>query len=173
MSENSKRGLPTELTQQEVCSLLSYDCSTGEFRWRETGTGRHIEKPAGYLSPKGYRYIGIGRRLWSAHRLAWLYVFGFMPKQIDHINCDKSDNRIANLREASNRDNALNRGRNRKNTSGHKGVTWYGKPNNKWVARITDRDGKRRCLGYFQSLDEAAQAYKKAAIELHGEFARF
>lgn len=81
---------------------------------------------------------------------------------------DRSDNRISNLREATRSQNAMNARKQRDNTSGFKGVSrWRGK----WQAKI-QRDGKQRFLGAFSTPQDAALAYKNAAINLHGEFAR-
>lgn len=101
-----------------------------------------------------------------AHRLAWLYVNGSFPKnEIDHINRIRSDNRIANLRPASNLENAQNRSRSSNNTSGRSDVTWN-KKTKKWRARLTV-GYKRMHLGYFESLDDAFSARAQAKMKYH------
>jgi hypothetical protein len=89
---------------------------------------------------------------------------------LDHINGDIRDNRVENLRWASKSENGMNRSKQKNNASGYKGVYWN-RGSNKWRAYIK-RDGKDHHLGYFKTAEEAAEAYNKAAIELHGEFAR-
>lgn len=88
---------------------------------------------------------------------------------IDHKNRDRSDNRLANLREASRSQNAWNRGLDRRNTSGHKGVTFV-RATGKWRAIIGFK-GKFIFLGGYKTKEAAAKAYADAATRLHGEFA--
>ena len=88
---------------------------------------------------------------------------------VDHINRDPLDNRRCNLRLCTLQQNRCNVGVNRLNTSGYKGVNYY-KITRKWAARIGAK-GKRRHIGYFNTAEEAAQAYDKEALEVHGDFA--
>lgn len=90
--------------------------------------------------------------------------------QVDHINGNRLDNRKSNLRLVTLEQNRMNRGLNKNNKSGYKGVFWY-KPLYKWCAYITVNT-KRRHLGYFRDKKEAAFAYNKAAFDNFGEFAR-
>lgn len=92
------------LTAETVRALLDYSGDTGHFRWKETG------KPAGGLQDKGYRIIEIGGTPYYAHRLAWLYTHGVWPEaDLDHINRNRDDNRIENLRDVSRSENNRNR----------------------------------------------------------------
>ncbi|WP_082537400.1 MULTISPECIES: HNH endonuclease signature motif containing protein [unclassified Aureimonas] len=101
------------ITQSELMQLFSYDPSTGDFT-RLSRIRRHqAGETAGWTDDRGYRRIKIDGRNHFAHRLAWLYVHGTLPTQIDHINQDTGDNRIANLRDAT---HALNQ-RNKRNSS--------------------------------------------------------
>lgn len=90
--------------------------------------------------------------------------------KVDHKSTDGLDNRRENLRTATQSQNLCNRGKNRNNTSGHKGVTFH-KERGKWMAQII-LNGKRNYLGLFKDKQEAADAYSSKAAELHGEFAR-
>ena len=109
--------------------------------------------------------IRLQSRLHKAHRLAWFYVYGSWPNdQIDHINRNKTDNRIANLREVTNKQNQQNASKRSDNTSGHPGVSWY-KRDSKWQARIKHNQ-KDTHLGYFENLEEAIAA-RKAAEKLY------
>ena len=106
----------------------------------------------------------------KAHRLAWFFVYGEWPqKQIDHINGNKSDNRISNLRLATASQNLSNKGITKSNTSGYKGVS-FNRTKKKWMASIKVNK-KSINLGYFLTPEEASEAYKAAAIKHHGEFA--
>lgn len=95
-------------------------------------------------------------------------MYGEPPQYIDHINCNPSDNRLCNLREATISQNGINRPRQSNNTSGYKGVYWN-KGISMWMARIYVR-GKMVYLGVYKEIKEAAKAYKKASDELHGIF---
>lgn len=105
--------------------------------------------------------------------MAFLYVHGWLPEEVDHINNNgpKDDNRICNLREATKSKNQFNRGRTKNNTSGFKGVQ-FKKDIGKYRARIKN-NLKDIHLGYFSTPEEAYEAYKEAALRLHGEYARF
>lgn len=92
-----------------------------------------------------------------------------MSRMIDHKNRLKSDNRRENLRPASNSQNQHNVGKSITNTSGYKGVTFDTK-SGKWLSRIRDGNGQRQHLGSFDSKEQAAEAYRKAAIKFHMEF---
>ncbi len=163
------------LTAEYLRSLLSYNQETGEFYWREPKPHRIMNKPLGKNNGTGYLQIGFhkdGEPLrFLAHRLAWLYVYGIWPeKGIDHIDHNRSNNRISNLREASIAQNNRNRSgkRSRKKiknyTSQFIGVCWH-KASKKWHAQI-NRDGKRCSLGTFDSEIEAAVVYNRAASEI-------
>jgi hypothetical protein len=152
------------ITQERLKSLLTYNPDTGEFRWAtDQGARGKLGDIAGTFTPKGYRYIRINRRGYMAHRLAWLYMVGSWPDaQVDHINRVKDDNRWANLRAATNTENAQNQPVRRTNKSGVTGVHFYPRYK-KWCASIT-ADGKKVFLGYFAAKHEAIAARKAAEI---------
>lgn len=128
--------------------------------------GRFAGKPAGRVGGKGYREIAISGRRFQAHRLAWFLATGTWPsEEIDHINGDKADNRLANLREVSHAENGRNQPRPSNNRSGVIGVGWNATAG-KWAARIKV-DGWSRFLGYFDDVSGAAKARKAAELE-HG-----
>ncbi len=158
------------LTANRVRALLAYDQVAGVFTWRQSRSRQPVGAVAGYVNKIGYRRIGIDGRIYAAHRLAWLHVFGISPKQLDHRNGISDDDRIANLRCATSSQNAANRGIRRDNKSGFKGVGWH-KSKGLWCARI-GLNGRRKTLGYFDDPREAHVAYAKAAVETFGEFAR-
>ncbi len=158
------------LTQEQLHKVLHYDPDTGDFWWKEKKSGRHMTKPAG---GKSGRYLQI--QLWKgaqfyAHRLAWLYVYGTWPPEcIDHSNGDGLDNRVANLRLASKKQNARNAKKGKNNTSGYKGIC-FDKGKQKWMAK-TCKDYKQIFIGYFDCPKQAHEAYVNKIKELHGEFA--
>lgn len=116
---------------------------------------------------KGYRTIRLDKVLYLEHRIVWIYHNGRLLKHqmIDHINEDKIDNRIENLRVCNNMGNMRNRGKQKNNTSGYKGVTYHVKLK-KWAASI---GGKY--IGVYQTPELAAAAYNEKATIIHKEFA--
>lgn len=156
-----------ELSAARARELLHYEAETGIFTWAVNRRGpAKAGDVAGTRMKNGYRKIGIDGREYLCHRLAWLVTSGSWPAhQIDHINGDPGDNRLENLRPATNAENHQNLGLRKTNTSGHVGVTWFA-DRGKWVAQIHVA-GKHKCLGYFDDKLDASTAYRKAKAELH------
>jgi hypothetical protein len=167
------------VTEDELKSELYYDQETGIFMWKYCSSRRtHLNsrltgKTAGWNTNQGYICVTIHGIKYLAHRLAWFYVNGQWPRdQIDHINGVRNDNRIANLREASNAENRQNAKRNCNNKSGFKGVSLKSyRGGSKWVAQFMVC-GKQKYLGLFDTPEDAHQAYCNAAFEVRGKFAR-
>ena len=160
------------ITKSELDENLSYDPKTGMFVWVSKRHKRRSKDGfAGKKHRLGYRDVVINGVSYGAHRLAWLCVHGVMPEShIDHINGIKDDNRIENLREATEQQNQMNRKRCRANTSGVKGVCWIERCK-RWEAKFISNKA-RIFVGRFMSLDEAAAAISQARAMHHGEFAR-
>jgi hypothetical protein len=160
------------ITQDELKSVLEYVACTGKFYWRERiSTSIHIGDEAGtILKSNGYIHIQIYGKQYLAHRLAWLYMYGSLPKKIDHRFGVKTDNRISELREATTSQNAANSNMYSTNTSGFKGVTWNKKAR-KWQAAL-EHFGKSNYLGSFVKKEDAANAYREKSIEVFGEFSK-
>ena len=119
----------------------------------------------------GYKQGKMLHRQYYAHRIIWALNYGeWPPDQVDHINGKRTDNRIENLRLAVNAENARNRGSQLNNTSGYKGVSFY-KSRGNWEANI-QVNGKNKRIGYFNTAEDAHEAYCMAAERLHLEFAR-
>ena len=159
------------ISQEALKEVLHYDPDTGLFRYiksitRKTPVGKIPTATTG----NGYLAVYINGQQLRQHRLAWLYVYGEMPEQIDHINGIRTDNRIANLRPANTSLNNMNRKIQANNRSGFKGVAF--KEKTRRYAAAISRGKVRRHLGYFDTPQEAHAAYAKAAKELHGEFAK-
>ena len=159
-----------ELTAYRLREVLDYDAMTGIFSWKVSTTFRvKVGQVAGGSDGHGYLRIAIDGRKHLSHRLAWLYQTGAWPRRhIDHINGTKTDNRFANLREATRSQNMSNRGKLATNTSGFKGVTRR-HDEKRWRAQIKVH-GKIRNLGRFNTPEEAHAAYGVAAKKYHGEF---
>jgi hypothetical protein len=121
------------------------------------------------LDPAGVTYVRHSARRDGRVTTIGLHRFLTGWPLTDHRNGDGLDNRRANLRQATPQENARNATRNRKNTSGFKGVCWA-KSHSKWRAKI-GVNGRRRHLGYFATAEDAARAYDAAAREHFGEFA--
>jgi hypothetical protein len=160
----------TQITHQVLLEILSYEPETGLFRWAAKRPRVRVGCVAGtFKHHKGYVIIELYGVAYAAHRLAWFFVTGIWPEmQIDHKNRNKSDNRWDNLREATNGQNRANT----KSTSKHgfKGVSHHPWLKEKpYEARITFNK-KVISLGCFATAEEAHEAYKIKAAELHGEF---
>lgn len=156
------------ITQNYLKSILHYNPETGVFIWINSRRGGWNGKTAGRRDGRYFR-IEILKKGYLIHRLAWLYMFGYIPECIDHINGDTSDNRIQNLRVATRSQNSMNQKLKSNSTSGIKGVHWH-KVMNKWMAHITINQKLFR-LGYFDDIDDAEKAVIEARNRLHGEFA--
>lgn len=157
-----------EMTQSELRELVSYDPDTGIFIRLKSGWRKQIGKPVGRKDTYGYIQIKLFGKAYLAHRAAWLYVHGQWPDgEIDHINGDRSDNRISNLRIVSHALNCQNRHKVQ-STSVHAKLlgVGYDKRYNRYFS-VIQTNGKRKYLGSFDSAKEAHLAYLSAKKELH------
>lgn len=158
------------LTIERLREVLDYDPETGVFTWKVSlGQRARAGNVAGSTSSKGYWFIRLDGVLHKAHRLAVYYADGAASasEHIDHINRDKLDNRLCNLRKLSCSENLQNTKVNSNNKSGFKGVDWA-QASGKWQARIT-LHRKRIPLGYFDSIEDAIAA-RKAGEEIYHPF---
>lgn len=164
------------LTQDRVHELLVYEPATGHLRWRTAAPTRQylIGKIAGSKDcRRGGRgasiKIMIDRKMYPAHRVIWLYVYGYLPLDfIDHINGDPFDNRLANLREATPLQNQANKRLSKLPKSGFIGV-FRNECDRTWKARIR-KQGRIVYLGSFETASAASEAYLAAHRALHKEF---
>lgn len=160
---NIHKKLPS---QSRLKELFLYKPEDGFFVWRDTMT------IAGSIVPKGYVVICIDGERYFAHRLAWKYVYGNDPvMDLDHIDTNGLNNKISNLREATNHQNHYNTTCYRNSKTQVKGVSWS-KANKKWRSEI-QANGVRIFLGYHSNLKTAKMAYRRAAKKYHGEFAKY
>lgn len=165
------------LTAEFVREILDYDFLTGIFQWRyrpdrpRKWNTRYAGQEAGTCGQNGYVYIQVPKpHNYFAHHLAWLHVHGvWPPQQMDHINGVRSDNRISNLRLATDSENSSNKIMQRNNTSGHIGISFD--PQRKlWRGRVNFQ-GKTYDAGFFETAEEAATARADLIAKVHKEFA--
>lgn len=169
-----------ELTQEIIRELIDYDPETGDCFWKfrdrkwfksdgvwKSWNSSFSGKKTGSLNIRdGYIQLYILNIKCRLHRIIWLYVYGEWPKNmIDHINRIKSDNRLINLREATNTENGQNREKQKNNTSGYKGVSWN-KQAKKWETKIMI-NSKHKHLGLFENKEDAYIKYNNVRNELH------
>jgi hypothetical protein len=157
---------PAEL----IRSQLHYNKTTGVFTWRRI-TG-YRSSPAGGVTPNGYIRISLNGSTYFAHRLAWSWVTGNDPGklEIDHRNHNPGDNRWKNIRLAKHDGNQRNTRLQKNNKSGIKGISWCNYYQ-RWVGRISIGpriSAKIIHVGYFQTLEEAAQAIRDKRPKVHG-----
>lgn len=159
------------LNQQDLLELFDYDPLKGVVKWKIAKSKRvRVGEVVGSKSTGGHLQVKINGYIYQLHVIIWVMVYGYWPKNIiDHKNNIRHDNRLTNLREATQQFNCQNKVKKSDNTSGYKGV---GKKGNKFVARIWD--ASKECnihLGSFNDPKEAAEMYDAAAIHLFGDFA--
>jgi len=151
-----------KLTQEKVQKFFTYNKNTGKLYWKSAHSwkNRHIinsrnaNKEAGVVSNNGYLIVGLKQKWYKVHRIIWLYIYGYFPENcIDHINRNKTDNRIENLREVSNQCNVRNSKIAKNNKSTIKGVSWH-KETSKWVVKIR-LNGKNYYLGVYRDFYDA------------------
>lgn len=172
-------------TPEQLRQLLRYEPETGKLFWSPRPIEMFATKRAygawhsnfcdkeAFAAPhsKGYRFGTLLGRCFLAHRVIWAMYYGEWPKEeIDHINCNKEDNRISNLRSASRLQNMRNVRVKSSNRCGFKGVTFHAETG-KWRARI-NQSRTSISLGLFDTPEAAHSAYCLAAEKQNGEFAR-
>lgn len=162
MSDASK-GVPISL----VRDLVRYDQFSGKLYWvKDICRKAKMGQECGIERPDGYRRMKIKGKSFYCHRVAWAVHYGsFCENEIDHVNGDRSDNRIVNLRECTKKQNQENARPGVNNSSGVAGVG-YDCRAGKWRARITV-DGRRKSLGNYDSLSDAISARNNAKLIHH------
>lgn len=156
-----------DLTAALVRELFNYDPDTGDLTWAAPRSRRvKVGDVVGARSKTAYVQVGVGRKVYVAHRVIWLWVHGELPQQhIDHRDGNTRNNRLANLRLADKSENAQNMALKKSNTSGFLGVSLC-RHTNRWRAYITI-NRKTHKLGRFSTPEAAHQAYLAAKAKLH------
>lgn len=161
--------MKNKLTATRLREVLHYNPETGKFTRLTLSGGRVAGSVAG-TKKDGYIQIRVDGTTYKAHRLAWLYMHGEWPAWfLDHKNRDRADNRIENLREASNAENMQNRVRARRDSGSGLIGAFFNKCKSKWTSKIKV-DGKVTVLGYFPTAEDAHAAYMKAKEGFHPFF---
>ena len=152
------------ITQKRLQELFDYQ--DGQFIDRKTNAVRALVPITNHHR---YHRIVVDRKAYAFHRMVFLYHKGYLPKIIDHIDNDRTNNRIENLREATQQQNCLNRVAHKNNRSGYKNVHWD-KAMNKWCVLINVFK-KRKVIGYYDDIELAGLVAEEARDKFHGEFA--
>lgn len=157
------------LTAERLREVLNFDPQTGVFTRRTKTTRSPVGEVVGSMHHKGYLRMSVDGRIYWAHRLAWLHEKGEWPNgALDHINRIRTDNRIANLREASSAENNCNVTIPKTNTSGVKGVSWN-EECRKWRVKVV-MNRKPYYGGMFSCIEDANQVVTALRAKLHGAF---
>lgn len=161
----------TKLTHARLLEVLDYNPLTGIFTWKiNTGKKQLVGKQAGTIDPKGYIAISIDGEKIRGHRLAWFYVYGVWPsKNIDHENGRHADNRFKNLRDITQKGNIQNQHKVRSDSKSQIQGVRFRVEKNKYEARIRI-DGKQKHVGYFDTAEEAREAYLIKKRQVHPTF---
>jgi len=163
----TRKALPLP-SQCELHQIFEYCAETGVLRWKPRPDNPRwnrvfANKPAGGIDGKGYVRIRTEGKIWNAHRVIWKMVYGEDPDFIDHINGDRSDNRIDNLRSVTQVENARNTKLHKSNASGASGVHWVSR-DRRWCASIHS-GGKKIALGHYVDKADAVLARQRAEKE--------
>lgn len=159
------------ITQQMIADCFEY--RYGCLYWKGVSHPNKqylLSKPAGSIHKTGYRHITWQGKPQKAHRLIFMLHHGYMPQEVDHINGDRADNRIENLRAANRSENQCNRGALANNTSGYPNVSWH-KKSKAWLVRVM-KNGKTKVNIYVKDLELAGLVALEARSLYHGKFAQ-
>ena len=155
-------------TSEELNKLLFY--SEGKLYRKDKNGKTDFSRVAGGKIGGGYILVSIRNKQYLAHRVIWKMFYDELPETIDHVNGDRADNRLENLRAATKAENLRNAFLRKNNTSGVKGVSWR-KDANKWRGYVS-LNGKQHLAGLFTDKNECIEAVKILRIQLHEEFAK-
>lgn len=162
------------LTVSRIREVLDFYPESGELVWiKKISANTVLGSIAGTVASGGYMQVGIDKRIYRYHHIVWFLFYGKWPaSELDHINGDRKDNRVCNLRESDRSTNLANTKTPANNTSGFKGVLFCrDKKSKRWRACI-GVNNKTVHLGYFDTAQSAHEAYATAAVKYFGQFAR-
>ena len=154
--------------EYEIAKSLFY-YQSGFLVWNKSVGAIRAGKKVESISNRGYVVVQVSGKRYLAHRIIWLLLNGRMPAMIDHIDGDKQNNLIENLREVDNTLNHWNERRRSTNISGYKGVWWH-KQSKRWEAACRV-NGKQTTIGRFERIEDAVEAVRKFREQHHGEYA--
>jgi hypothetical protein len=156
------------LSYDKIHELFEY--RDGSLLWKiKPRNGIQLGQKAGTLNHNGYIHIRLNKKTYQSHRLIFLMHHGYLPEMLDHIDCNRSNNKIENLRPATNMQNQYNQKLHPKNKTGVKGVC-FDNAKGKFLAQF--RVNRTICkVGHFVTLEEAAKAVQEARSIKHKEFA--
>lgn len=161
-------GKNMKITQFQVKEIFDYHLN-GNLIWKiKKATNTNIGSVVGSENSEGYLQTSINSVKYKIHQLVFIWHFGYCPKIIDHIDQNKKNNKIENLREATNSQNSMNRPKQLNNTTGFKGVSIH-KQSGKFQCSIKINN-KKIWLGLFVEIKDAVAAYQKAAEKYHQQF---
>lgn len=166
-SKDNTKGI-IMLTQELALQEFNYIDGLLYHKTAKTGNAK-VGDLSGGINSNGYMVVRVKGKRRLTHRVIFLMHKGFLPKYIDHIDNDKLNNKIENLRSATFSQNQCNKPRSKNNTSGEKGVNWH-KTDKVWSARISIK-GRRIYLGGYKEFKDAKAAVVAKRKELHGDFA--
>ena len=149
-----------------------FEYRDGKLYWKKVANGNKqylVGQEAGSMHQTGYRHVSWMGKIHKVHRLIFLLEHGYLPQEVDHINMNRADNRIENLRGANRSENQCNRKALANNTSGYPGVSWH-KKSKAWLVRVM-KHGKTHLVGYFKDLELAGLVAEEARAKYHGEYA--
>lgn len=157
----------SDFTKDKDEALRLFEYRDGKIFWKETHSAMSrasVGDEAGYTDNNGYRRVKIAGKRYKTANIVWLMHYGEWPSMLDHINHNRLDDRIENLREVTNSENSRNRSLNSKNKSGATGVYM---DKGRWVAKINDVNGNRVVIGRFSEKKDAIKARKEAEKKYH------
>jgi hypothetical protein len=159
------------MNQQLVAECFEH--RDGKLYWKKVAHPNKqylVGQEAGSIHQTGYRHVTWLGKVHKVHRLIFLLEYGYLPPEVDHINGDRQDNRLENLRPATRSENQCNRGALASNTSGYPGVTWH-KASKAWVVRVM-KNGKTVVQQYCKDLELAGLVATEARSLYHGAYAK-
>jgi hypothetical protein len=159
------------ITQERAEQLFNH--IDGVLYWKiKLHRGVVIGKEAGYIDENGYRVIGLEGQRYKRHQIVFLLHRGYIPKEVDHRDKNRLNDRFSNLREVTHQQNCCNKSARKNKTSKYIGVSLSvpKRGRTKWLAQI-NTNSKGYNLGRFETEEEAAEVYNNKALELFGEFA--
>jgi hypothetical protein len=156
------------LTQEYLKDVYEYQ--DGELIRKHRQGNKQAGTTVGCMQKIGYKITVINKKFFYLHRLIFMFHNGYMPLSIDHIDGNKSNNKIENLRPCNASENLSNRSNQSNSKSGHKNVYWL-KNRSQWVVALNAKN-KKYHIGYYNDINQAIQAASTARLNLHGNFAR-